>query len=107
MAINKLDALMKLYEKECEQESIHTNLKKSIWDQIELILGEEEFIRPKEAARILGVSGQTVINWIRIGVFRPDEYKKVSNHTYLLSKRVVKTGDFFKRRKNLGSSTAE
>ena len=105
--VNKLDSLMMLYQMECQQEAEHTAMKKSIWQQIQSLLDEEEFIIPKEAARILGVSGQTVINWIRIGVFRPDEYRQISNHTYVLSKKVVKSGDFFERRKSLGSSRAE
>lgn len=99
---DKLDSLMKLYERECELEQKHTAMKESIWKQIQELLDEEEFIRPAEAARILGVSGTVVTSWIRAGVFRPNEYKKISSHTYLVSKRVVKKADFYERSTELG-----
>lgn len=98
----KLDSLIALYQKECEQEAKHTAMKESIWNKIQELLAEDEYIRPVDAAKMLGVSGTTVTNWIRAGVFRPEEYKKVSSHTYVISKSVVKRADFFERRKELG-----
>ena len=102
MENKKLDKLMALYERESEQEEMHSKMKLSIWEQIQAILNEEEFIRPVDAAKILDVSPQTITNWVRAGVFRPEEYKKISAHTYVVSKRVIREADFFERRKELG-----
>lgn len=98
MSDQKLTKLLVLYEQENKIEREAGKRKAAIWAQIESLIEDDiEYIRPETAGKILGVTGQAVINWIRAGVFEPGEYKKISSHTYVIDKRVIQKADFFER----------